>query len=477
MATKKTQNDDSFNRLITEISHTNQHLRQLVSLGGMLGGLEHAIKYQTPFLRLNMQASEHLNTSLLKNSPAIVNLQTQIGLLESGLEDNTDGLGKYIARAVLLGENQEELIKGIQTLRLNLGLSIKEENSLTKTLMDASKNYNTASTKVVQGLANFSDALAVFSYTNNFAAIKGVAEVMAMTERRAPGGLQAVLGPLLEGPQGFSRAAMLGVEGQIQQLQRGQGRASDIIISILKTIDQKARIFDNLDTRIARTMVKESFGMDAAVLGINKKMLDAIERGPNNLEKLEASLSDANGSLEKLQQILHEPIALGINTMIGAVERIAGRLTPEEMGKAVLGFTGAVFSLFAVKAVQLLSRGIVGGLPGFLLTTGIGAALGIALEGVTTSTRETAESTKSLAKIAKKDSEDISPAEYLNRLHGSTLNKLISENSKYSMSSAMSEEESKLQRERLIQKLGELLEEIKKQTTEKKMRPSRFKNE
>lgn len=464
-------------QLIASLNTLDRTLHQLTGVLGIMGGLEQATRYQSSFLRLNMLASEQMNTALVNTAPRITSLQTQIELLDGGLENNTEGLSEYIARAKLFNENTEELIKGLRSLRLNLGLSINAETELARTIFDSAKSYSVASERLVESFVKFSSTLAIFSYQGNQDFLNSMAEVMAMTDRRVPGGLQTVLEPILgAGPEGFARAAMLGIEDELQRIQGGDFD-SKTIISMLKSIDENSEMFQNLDFRISNPLLRNLFGMSAATLNINKNLLAAVEESLQKDGTLIASIQDTKASIENLQQLLYDPIASTLVGIISAAENIATSVSPETLQKIFASAVGIAFTLLGAKLLQVVYGSLFGG----SLIRGLGLAVlgalgGIGFPELIRSSSKTADNTRDIKKALGKGETELTPAELIDRMHGSTLSKLINENSKYTMADRLSTEAAQMQRERLITKMGELLDEMRRQTRTKEMKPTNFRN-
>lgn len=448
------------NTLTTSFYHKFDNLMiTAIQLTQVLGGLQKVAEYQTPYLRLNMEASRRIANYGDKVVPALTSLNTDIILLETGLENNSKFLSQYINRAELFQEDTETLATGFRNMRNLLNMNLGEESILVKTLINSAKTYHVASDTIVKSFSNLSNELAILSYNKNLAGQKAIGQALAMTEREAPGALQRILAPILTaGMEGFGRAALLGIEGQLQQLQSGNADINTIR-SMVKAMEKATSQFEGQDFRVQNMLLETFFGKTAADINEIRRVSELLAK---HNEMQVASTRDAAHSLERLQKELLSPIAVLADSAISLLSFLQKRLD-QTFVTAMKWLSLSFTFLSTYKFGKFLFGGV--GLGGIIKSLIVGALGGFGLNLLAnwvSPMEKTAKNTEKLVSLAQSDKDKVSTTEELNRLHASMLSKIISSDSKLNMTQMMSDEGAILQRERLITAMENVYSELRK---------------
>ena len=422
---------------------------QLGSLYKIQEAVSKAAQLQVAALRYNAETTRIFSTTLTK-APGFTNLNAGMAMLEAGLENNSENLGEFFARADLLGENINQLAFGLRDMKVTLGLNKTETALLAESVEDSAKTYGTSSSRLVDSLNKFGTTLAVLNRTST-GQNQAILDLTAATDRAAPGALQAVLQPLFGGgAESLGRLGVLGAQGEAAALMSGEGglgAGRDLFDKIVSLRDQIVGTGQQaiLGSQIFEQMT--GFTLQQANMAETlRDVLDAQAGSP----RLDAVLDDALGSLNSIMEELKTPLAIltvGILEGLGGIKEIMKNEVVRNLVKAAAA-TGVLIAISAsMRLLTLLTkRSSLVWLAIFGILSAIMPGVTKMLDGI----MQTAESTETTAKIAKKNEANrtLNLLEEYNKRHSATLNALIRQNSKSHLIPSLSERMALAQREK-----------------------------
>lgn len=462
--------DDKVNRDLT------------LGIGALYKGvdaLKQASDMQVAVLRLNGDVSRSLNTSLAKSAPATANLAASMQLLEAGLEDNSEGLGEFVVRAQLLGENIQAITTGLRSLTLTLGLSRSEQTMLADSIEDSAKTYRTSTESVVAGLAKFGETLAILNRTQTGQTNDLVTQMVAMTERFAPGALAGILEPLVgSGAESLARAAMLGVQGDVASLMGPNAQVSDIeriLDNITRSVDRI--VGSGQQAIVGADIFRQITGMSLATANSAASLKEIIQNNKDAI-KQQAKVNDALTTINSLLEEIKTPITETLVAVAGKLQELKEGADQEAVTRAArsLGDAALLSGIFATGRLLL---GIVG--PWGLAIAGIYSALqylGVLGDFSLASLIGIEKDTKTVAATAEEESDKgaVNLAEQYNRRHSELLSQAIRQSGRDQYESMMTSKNAEIQRQKQIQLFGNMISEIRNQTLELREKRSPFAN-
>jgi hypothetical protein len=415
---------------------------QLASIYKSQEAFTKASELQTKLIKYNADASKVLSTTLTK-APGFTNLETGMTLLEAGLESNSKGLGEFFARASLLGQNIEQMAFGLRNLTGTLGLNNTQTVLLAESIEDSAKTYGTSSERLVDSLNKSGGTLALL-YRTNTGTNDALEALTAATDRAAPGGLAAVLGPLIGGGvESLGRLGVLGIGEEISALMRGEGGISSGMGIFEKIINLRDQIVGTGEQAIIGAQIFEQMtGLTLAQANLAEKLANTLKEQQGKPE-LEAQLSDAFGTLTAIMEEIRTPLAELTVIFLTGLNGVQDILK-HDIAKYLIKVAGATAILFTISAslrlISLLTK--KSNLFWFGIYTAV-AALYAPLESIVKGLGGIAEDTKTTADIAKNQQENrtLSLLEEYNKRHAATLNTLIREDNKMNLEPLLTEKE------------------------------------
>lgn len=441
--------------------------------------LKEASDMQIAVLRLNGNVSKALNTSLVKSAPATSNLAVSMQLLEAGLENNAEGLGEFVVRAQLLGENIQAITTGLRSLTLTLGLSRSEQTLLANSIEDSSKTYKTSTESVVAGLAKFGETLAILNRTQTGQTNDLVTQMVAMTERFAPGALAGILEPLIgSGAESLARQAMLGVQGDVSNLMGPNAQVSDIervLDGIIKSVDRM--VGSGQQAIVGADIFRQLTGMSLSTANSAASLKEIIQNSKDAI-KQQAKVNDALTTINSLLEEIKTPLTETLVAVAGKLQELKEGADQEAVQRSARALGDAAL-LGGIFATGRLLIGIVG--PVGLIIAGIYSVLqylGVLGDFTLTSLLGIGKDTKTVAAAAEeeKDANALNLAEQYNRRHAELLSQAIRQSGRGEYESMMTSKNAEIQRQKQIQLFNSMITEIRNQTLELKEKKSPFAN-
>jgi len=326
-------------------------------------------QYQASLASLGfLDSARFLKTSIDSAIPSITDLSVKSTILSLGLEDNIQGIGKYLARSELLGENTQNIANSIRSFTLSFGLTTSEQATFTKTIADSALRYNTSTEKLTESVASFAEKISISSMLGNASTLKAFTSLESQVQRFLPSGtLEKFFGPFLSGGlETQGETAFLGIEDSIRRLTSLEGVQDpmksfedlrSVISSINNTGQNFARSFGSLGSREFTEAIRgilPNVGPEIFILG--RQIEDAIAKvTPEQIAK-EATIQQTNTILRSLQDRLLEPLAIlgrGLLTLID----VTGNLGSYVISILVVGSiikVGSLISQFATGTITAL---------------------------------------------------------------------------------------------------------------------------
>jgi len=429
-------------QLIDELKKANEHLEDLTRK--TMTETEKLLKRQTEFLRLNINASELLgmdigattaslgtvkaatetlvketinsynnygqNTSLLVEAqrvaseifktsvgnltgpvedlvPVVTANSTKMAIFQAGLEKNSKGIGKFIARSELLGEDIEQMSFQLRGLTQSVGLSNFGQTNLAVAIANSAKTYNTSTSKLLESMTRLASVMAVANTKVNPETAKLFAQIQGMTDRLAPDALETALGPLMNmGAESIRIAGTVGVADEMRKLQQGQASVEDIQRVLRAFVDLRETFVTGSyeGDVIGAEIVSKLTTLDVSQIEMLGIAEEAIEQNKNQIQKI-ASLGDAQKSLQTVLAHMSDIGEALQNKALVYLERIVNFVGAETLAKlSVIAIAlGGLLILFTVIAgvVSLLVPlfGLIVGVMKFLFTKVLIALLPLGL--------------------------------------------------------------------------------------------------
>lgn len=434
---------------------------------GIENVLVKATEVQAKALQRNVSVNELINLRLSQAAPLLANLEGSLKVFEAGLDDNAEGLGDFVNRAGILGENLDSLLTGVRDLRLNLALSREEEIVFTQSIMNAAKTYQTSTEGVVTSLNKFGETLAILNRTQSGQTNDLIVNLAAMTDRFAPGALQGILQPLLsQGGQSLGRIGVLGGQTGISNMIEGTGQLSDVL-QVLKGVVQARDTFvpTGVNAIVGSEILKATTGQTLAQANQAERLIEIIEKQMNT-QTLEAGLKDALGSLNDIMLTFKEPFTAIVNVLAKMLE-MAKPIFQSGWFKAVVSFLAwtAIFRTISALIGTLIAATKLNGRKGISIL-GLIFSIGATIWSKTLEASEkTAKNTGDIAAQANaaRRARDLELVDRYNKLHAGTIGALIRANARQDTDNRLGIVNAQIQREKTNMLMQQVVTEAERQ--------------
>ena len=453
---------DSVNSLVKTLATSNNastnQAKETLKLTGQLGisvkmqqALTMASDLQLKVMKLNSDSTVALSNNLSKG-PGFTNLNSNLAMLETGLEGNSKELSDFLVRSDLLGENVTQMAQGLQGLRGVLGLSVKGTGFLAKEIMDSAKTYKTSSEKVVAGLNKLGNTLTILSKASNGTEL--ITDIVAATSKAAPGAAEDLLNKLFGGgTESLGRLASLGA-GQEATAMLGPGAQLSDAAALFGKVDERfnATVGSGMGAIVGAEVFESIYGIPVSLAqqaGVMEKLL--LEQQQQS--KLSAAMEDALGGIQSIftefqtgLAIIAESLLIGFGSIKELFENEIVRYLIQVAGMAAI-LQGISITLNVIRMLTAISS--VKSFAIYAVIAAIFPLLSKMMKGITS----TSEHTKVTADVAKKDQESrtLSLLEQYNKRHSAAINELIRQSSRTDLEPSMSEKAQQLQLERSAQ--------------------------
>jgi hypothetical protein len=464
------------------------------ALNTLTDATNNAAQIQIQSQRNSLSVADTLGRTVQGYMPAATALNSRMALVENGLESNSEGLGRFLGRADLLGENIQQLAGGMRTLKLTLSLTNSEQADLATSIQDAAKTYTTSTGSLVKALESFGDSLAILNRTQSGGTNDLITNMVAMTDRFAPGALQSILTPLVsQGGESLARMGVLGVSSEMDKILGGGGSVDDMI-SVLKSLvgTRENLVGKGGQAVIGSEVFQTVTGFSLAQANQAESLIEILEEQKKSAQqtaKLEDALKTINGVLTTLK----DPLILMATYLAQAVEFFFSILgnTFVKMSLLLVGiYKGLLVAKSILTGISIMQKAmlvfdkiktfftvltgtVIGGIA-LLLTAVLGT-----LMFLSDSSEETSENTKvSAEEIKKKQNQDfMNNIEEYNRKFGASLSTLARMSTRTDLESQMTGVGSEASREKTNALLEQLVTGMQEQTDKiERNRTSAFAN-
>lgn len=292
----------------------NDLTTKLGSMGESLSNFMKPIEsFQANIRSLALAFDNETKMTMSGSLPIQTRMTATLAMLNNGLGDNQQALGKFVSRSSALNENINLLVTSFREMKNSLGLTTEELNVLGEDIAHSAVTYNVATDRLAKSIADLSKRIAILGFTqanNSFAALR---EATARTEMAVPGGLAQILGPMLSGGmESLASSQMLGMQGLLTDLVNNQVTSSDQIFKSLENavtkIDQRLRGLSGQGPQVLNQILKDNYGISFEQYNLLKSINEAAGRNPTALEKIQASVEQAETALTQMLPALKEPI-------------------------------------------------------------------------------------------------------------------------------------------------------------------------
>ena len=305
----------------------------------------------------------------LNNIPAVTELNVGIALLKSGLEGNRKALQENIARVDLLGESSLEFATSIRDFSLGFMLRGQDQANFVDVLADSAKTYKASTTELAKALNSLAKLFASQVLTGNTIAQEALVDVLARTDRAAPGGLQSVLSLVIGGLDKVAVNQMLGTASLVESFNASKttgdrSQAINSLEGIVSQISARTEEFTTMfpDPEIFKTMVTALIGPGADQQLLIATNLERILEGNLTASELQqAKLADVEKVLKTMGDRLLEPIGM-LSQSVLIILDFLGPITKYIVSGAIILAFAKVYAYFTTllthtaSIVQLLTK-------------------------------------------------------------------------------------------------------------------------
>ena len=416
--------------------------------------------------------------------PGQAAMATKMALVNNGLENNAEGLGMFLARSKVLGENIEAMAGNLRTLRNTLVLGQDQEASFADAIGDFAKTYRTSSESLVQALQRNAETLALAGAAGGEQTQKLMTQLMAMSDREAPQQMEKILSQMFgSGMESIQRMAVLGVGEEAQRIMSGGGDISDMKAILQAITDMKDSVVGQGNDAIVGNEILKSIlgGMTVADANNAQTLLGILDRQEEQVIQ-NAGMKDVMTGMYTLFQMVEGGITQVATFIGGLAEKLFNLLGPY-----VMQLVGIFLSVFAVvralgpivgllktilsisrimQALALLRTTVLGTMGWWIVAiaaaiTAVAAYFGF----LSDKTEENEENTAVVAnKVKKEEAESFQNKleEYNNRANAA-LNDLIKMAAKSDVDQEMTSLGAAAQQEQNNRYLAEVLTELREQ--------------
>lgn len=339
--------------------------------------------------------------------PVATATAAKFALFEAGLEKNSAGLGRFLVRAELLGQDIGGMSRNVRSLTNSLSLTARQQAFFAQSVEDSAKTYKASSESVLEAMTRAAETISIANFQGNAQTNKLFTQIQAMTDRIAPEALTTALAPLFtQGVESLAVAGRLGVRDQLQRIQQGTGTVEDF--------QQIAQAFSDFRDQfmtgqsyegdvIGAQIVSQLSTLTTEQINMLEAANQAIEQSKANNEEV-ATLNDATVNLSTIMKHMDDAITMLRDKALIFLQELTDKYGADTIAKlgliaaavgivvTVLGVIGAVIGgvmlvlgpIFgAIAAAFSLIVSIVTTIGPILatLTALIGPTLGV-LEGI-----------------------------------------------------------------------------------------------
>lgn len=347
----KTDSDkeDSTPKKANDAYDAGAFIKFSLALGALTKIADTISTFQAEALSLGFtEAADKINIGLGDTIPAITEIKTASTLLKTGLDTNSEGIGKYIARSELLGKDSLAFANSIKSFSSTLSLTNDQQTTFVKTISDASLIYKASSEELAASVAQFADQIAISTLAGNTTTVEAFGSLEAEVQRFLPENtLQKFFGPLLAGGSGIrAETSFLGIEEEVRRLSslqniQGSEASRGDLLKIVQQVNEVGKTFGaNIeDARDLRTQLAQIFpNLGEDVFVVARQISDALEKSTPDLTAPPATVEQTTVLLRTLGDRLLEPLALAGFVLLNILESLGG------LSKYILsGVIGAAF--------------------------------------------------------------------------------------------------------------------------------------
>lgn len=293
--------------------------------------------------------------------PVVTATATRMALFESGLEKNSAGLGRFLARADLLGQNMQAMAGQFRSMSNALDLNNAQQTLFAQSVENSAKTYKSSSESILAALERFSSTMAVANAKNNVETSKLFTQIQAMTDRIAPEALSTALAPLFsQGVESLAVAGRLGVRDQLQRIQSGGGSVEDFqqIVEAFSNLKDQFMTGASYESDVIGAQILEQLStLTAEQVNMLQVANKSIEEAKGNTQQI-AKLSDATSTLNAIMKHVDDAITELKNKGLMFLQALADKFGPETLAKigliaaaigtvvTVIGTIGAILGPF-----------------------------------------------------------------------------------------------------------------------------------
>lgn len=292
--------------------------------------------------------------------PGLTNLAVTTALVRTGLDRNSQSIGKYLARSELLGENINIVADSILGLSDSLALSKESQSNLVQSLYDSAKTYNVSTEYLIEAVRKFSDQLPAQAVLGNKNLIEALGEFAAML---GPGGKEIVdkaIMPFLK--SGFdadlTRSIQLGIYETVERLNDSSRSVDQMLVDLQELVTTSSRTGSEFlgsigSARVVSANFKElaeaTRTASAAVERLSQRDIPLTGK-----EKEEATLKDLSTAFSTIGARMAEPLVNLSKNIVGVMEAIGDLGTTIVTSIVFIGMARNVFKVYA--ALQGVSQ-------------------------------------------------------------------------------------------------------------------------
>lgn len=383
--------------MMTSTANTEQFLTASLTMGRTVNDFsENLPKNINEFAELTGHHIDRLGNNLIVTSekflggasqqaaatrdliPVATATATKFALFESGLERNSAGLGRFLVRADLLGQDIGSMSRNVRSLTNNLSLSARQQAFFAQAVEDSAKTYKASSESVLEAMTRASETISIANFQGNAQTNKLFAQIQSMTDRIAPEALTTALAPLFtQGVESLAVAGRLGVRDQLQRIQQGTGSVEDFqqIAQAFSDFRDEFMTGQSYESDvIGAQIVSQLSTLSAEQINMLEVANQAIEESKTNNEQI-ASLNDATTNLSTILKHMDDAVTMLRDKALVFLQELT-----DKYGAATIAKLGLIAAAVGIVVTVLGVIGVVIAALSSVITpivVGIGAVLGV----------------------------------------------------------------------------------------------------